>query len=166
MNRIEKEQSQLTVNKHNEHKAVEFALKSLCLGSVCDGHKNNSVYKNIHHIVRDLIAQGYFPEGCYLGRKPFAGIPSMKRAAISVTPDRLNRLRDRIMLYALDAGYEPEELIRVLNFCSINAASNGEFKFESNVCQKAFKVLRALPISVRSGVLQGRYKTVKLFSAV
>jgi hypothetical protein len=166
MNQIEKEQSQLTVRKHNEHKAVEYALKSLCQGSVCDGHSNTAVYRNIHHIIRDLIGQGYLPDDSYLGRLPFAGVPSMKRAAISVKPERINRMRDRIMLYALDKGYDPDELLRVLNFCSINAASNGVFDFESVVCQKSFRVLRALPVSVRSGVLQGRYKTVKLFSAV
>lgn len=166
MNQIEKMQSPLTVRKHNEHKAVELALKSLCHGSICDGHDNTTVFKNIHHIVRDLIRLGYFPSGSYLGRLPFAGIQTLKRAAISVKPDRLHRMRDRLIMYALDKGYDPDELIRVLTFCSVNAASNGLFEFESITCQKSFKVLRALPCSVRTGVLQGRYKTVKLFSAV
>ncbi len=156
----------MTVRKHNEHKSVELALKSLCNSSVCDGHGNETIFKNIHHIVRHLIEVGYFPEGSYLGRLPFAGINTMKRAAISVDPDTLHRLRDRLILFALDNDYDPDELLRVLNFCSINAASNGVFDFESVVCQKSFRVLRALPVSVRSGVLQGRYKTVKLFSAV
>jgi hypothetical protein len=124
------------------------------------------VLKNIHHIVNDLIKIGYFPEGSYLGRLPFVGIPSMKRAAIDIDTDRLHRMHDRLVMYALDNNYEPEDLLRVLNFCSINAASNGVFEFESIVCQKSFRVLRGLPVSVRSGVLQGRYKTVNLFSAV
>jgi hypothetical protein len=166
MNQIEKMQSPLTVRKHNEHKAVELALKSLCHSSVANGHDNSTIFKNIHHIIRDLIKQGCFAQGSYLGRLPFAGINSLKRAAISVDPERLHRMRDRITLFALESGYDPDELLRVLNFCSINAASNGYFQFESITCQKSFRVLRALPVSVRSGVLQGRYKTVKLFSAV
>jgi hypothetical protein len=97
---------------------------------------------------------------------PFVGIKTMVRAAISVKPDRLHRMRDRLIMYALEKGYEPDELLRVLNFCSINAASNGVFEFESVVCQKSFRVLRGLPVSVRKGVLEGRYKTINLFNAV
>jgi hypothetical protein len=114
----------------------------------------------------NLIQIGYFPEDAYLGRMPFVGIKTMVRAAISVKPDRLHRMRDRLIMYALEKGYEPDELLRVLNFCSINAASNGVFEFESVVCQKSFRVLRGLPVSVRKGVLEGRYKTINLFNAV
>lgn len=166
MNRIEKEQSQLTVRKHNEHKAVEYALRSLCKSSVADGHGNSVIFKNIHHIISDLVTAGYFPENCYLGRLSFVGIKTMKRAAISVDPERLHRMQDRLIMFALEKGYEPDELLRVLNFCSINAASNGVFEFESVVCQKSFRVLRGLPVSVRKGVLEGRYKTINLFNAV
>lgn len=124
------------------------------------------IYKNIRHIIRDMIRIGHFPKGCYKGRMPFVGIASLNRAALAIDPELLHRLRDEITVYALQNNYDPDELLRVLNFCSINAASNGLFEFQSITCQKAFKILRALPVSVRSGVLQGRYKTVKLFSAV
>jgi hypothetical protein len=154
------------VTKHLEHKAVEYALRSLCYGAVYQGHSNNAIYKNIKAIIQELIEIGYLPDGSYLGRMDFAGIPSMKRAAVRATPEHLHNMNDRLVMYALDKGYDPDELIKVLNFCSINAASNGCFPFESIVCRKSFKVLRGLPVSVRSGVLQGRYKTVNLFSAV
>jgi hypothetical protein len=166
MNQIEKAQSTLTLRKHNEHKAVEFALKSLCFGAVYQGHDNKGIYKNIHHIIRELITLGYFPDDAYLGRVSFAGIDSMKRVAINVKTSLLHMLRDRLMLFALDKGYDPDELMRVLYFCSINAASNGYFDFESIVCNKSFRVLRGLPTSVRKGVLEGRYKTINLFNAV
>jgi hypothetical protein len=166
MNQIEKAQSPLTVTKHLEHKSVEYALKSLCYGAVYQGHDNKTVYKNIKSIIRDLIKKGYLPKDSYLGRLSFAGIPSMTRVAIKVSAEYLHNLSDRIVLYALDNNYDPDELLRVLNYCAINAASNGVLKFESITCQKVFRVLRGLPVSVRKGVLEGRYKTINLFNAV
>lgn len=166
LNRIEMARSPLTVNKYNEHKAVEYALRSLCQKSVYEGHGNSVIYKEIHNIIQALISGGYLPEDCYLGRMPFAGIKSMMRAAISVDPGRLHRVRDLITIFAINHGYDPEELLRVLFFCSVNAASNGVFEFESLTCQKTFIIVRALPASTRKQVLEGRYKSVRLFSAV
>lgn len=135
-------------------------------GSIYEGHNNTVIYRNIREIVRDLTTRRCFPDKSYLGRLPFAGIQCLNRAAIAVDPDTLDRTRNQILEYALEHDYDPDELLRVLFFCSINAASNGVFEFESEVCQKAFEILRALPVSVRSSVLQGRYKSVRLFSAV
>lgn len=166
LNQIEMTQSQLTPTKYFEHKAVELAFNSLSIGSIYRGHENERIFNNIKRIVRDLISAKLFPKECYLGRMPFAGIASLSRAAIRVTPEHINNNRDEIIMYAIKKDYEPEELLRVLFFSSVNAASNGHLPFESVTCQKGFKIVRALPVSVRSGVLQGRYKTVKLFSAV
>jgi hypothetical protein len=143
-----------------------MALCSIHKKAVYQGHDNESIYKNIHNIIRDLVGHGILPKKCYLGRMAFVGIQSMTRVAIRVTPEHIHNNRDAIAMYALEHDYDPDELLRVLVFSSVNAASNGCIQFESITCQKTFNILRALPVSTRFGVLQGRYRSVRLFSAV
>ena len=155
----------MTLTKHYEHVGVENCLKSLCENSIQRGHGNRKIYTQIHNIVKGCIKAGYFQDNAYLGRMPFAGIKKLTRAAINVPYERLHVLQDRIKLWALEHSYDPDEVFKVLVACSTNAATNGAFEFTSVTAQRAFHILNALPERVRVGVLQGRYASVKLFTA-
>lgn len=151
--------------KHYEHVGLDKCFKSLCEDSIQRGHGNSKLYTQIHHIINGLTKAGYFHDGAYLGRMPFAGIKKLTRAALDVRYTRLHLLQDRIKLWALEHGYDPDEVFSVLVACSTNAATNGVFEFTSVTAQRAFHILNALPERVRVGVLQGRYASVKLFTA-
>jgi len=166
MNRIESTHSTLTLVKHYEHVGIHNCLKSLCEDSIQRGHGNSKIYTQIHNIIKGLTKAGYFHDGAYLGRMPFAGIKKLTRAALDVKYARLHMLQDRLKLWALEHGYDPDEVYNVLVACSTNAGTNGAFEFTSITAQRAFRILNALPERVRVGVLQGRYASVRLFEAV
>ena len=165
MNQIESTHSTLTLVKHYEHVGIQNCLKSLCENSIQRGHGNSKIYTQIHHIIKGLTKAGYFHDGAYLGRMPFAGIKKLTRAALDVKYTRLHLLQDRLKLWALEHGYDPDEVFSVLVACSTNAGTNGAFECTSITAQRAFHILNALPERVRVGVLQGRYASVKLFTA-
>jgi hypothetical protein len=165
LNKIEAAHSTLTLTKHYEHLGIENCLKSLCEHSIQRGLGNSKIYTQIHHTIKDYIKLGYFQDDAYLGRLPFAGIKQLTRAALYVPYERLHVLQDRIKLRALELGNNPDEVFNVLVACSTNAATNGAFEFSSVTAQRAFHILNALPERVRVGVLQGRYASVRLFTA-
>ena len=166
MNRIESKHSTLTLTKHYEHVGIEKCLKSLCENSIQRGHANSKIYTQIHNIINGMTKDGLFHDGAYLGRMSFAGIKQLTRAALDVKYARLHMIQDRLKLWALEHGYNPDEVYSVLVASSTNAASNGVFEFSSITAQRAFHILNALPERVRVGVLQGRYASVRMFEAV
>jgi hypothetical protein len=163
---IEREQWKLTAEKHNEHYAMEMALRSLCEKSVQRGHNNDVIYTDIHHIINALSAQNLLPNECYLGRMAFCGIKRFTRAAIDCDMLYITDSQEDIKQWCLDHWLCPEEILKVLTFSSANASSNGMVHTYSNTLRRSFKILNALPVSVRSGVLQSKYNSVNLFSAV
>jgi hypothetical protein len=166
LNGIELLQSTLTLTKLWEHWALHKALRSMDLNAVYRGFEHSKAYRNIKHIIKDLIELEVLSEDCYLGRMPFCGIDSFTRAAINTPVKRLLQQRVDIDIYAMTHGYEPDELFNVLVFTSINAGSNGHYEFESQVMDNGLSMLRnGITKSVRKGVLMGRYSSVKLFTA-
>jgi hypothetical protein len=166
LNGIELLQSTLTLTKLWEHWALHKALRSMDYNALYRGFEHSKPYRNIKHIIKDLIKLEVLPEDCYLGRMPFCGIDSFTRAAINVGVKRLLGARMQLDIYAMTHGYEPDELFNVLAFTSINAGSNGYHEFESQVMNHGLSMLRnGITKSVRKGVLMGRYSSVKLFTA-
>ena len=165
LNEIERTHSQLTPHKFDEHLAFEQSLKSLDLSAVYRGHDNATINKAIHHNIRKLIEAGILPEGCYLGRLPFAGINQLTRAAINVPVSFIIQQESDIKFWCMENDINSEELIKVLKFAALNGASNGHTYFESITLQKGMKILNSLDASVRSQILTGRSKATAFFKA-
>ena len=165
LNEIERSHSQLTPHKFDEHLAFEQSLKSLDYAAVYRGHDNATINKAIHHHVRGLIEAGILPEDCYLGRKPFAGIPQLTRAAINVPVSFVKRQELEIEFWCMERDINSEELIKVLKFAALNGASNGDTYFESITLQKGMKILNALEPAVRTQILTGKSKATNFFKA-
>ena len=158
-------QSMLSRPKLHEHWGIHHALRSMDYNSNQRGHNHSRAYKDIHHIINGLIERGIFAEDEYLGRMPFAGIPSYTRAAIKVPMRELLYRRDAIEMDVLCRGYDPHEVFGILTNAAVNAMSNGVLQFDSEVCEHAFTILNSLPTRIRKGVLLGRFESVQLFTA-
>ena len=165
LNEIERSHSQLTPHKFDEHLAFEQSLKSLDYSAVYRGHDNASINKAIHHHIRAIIEDGIFPENTYLGRKPFAGITQLTRAAINVPVSFVIKQESAIKFWCMENDINFEELIKVLKFAALNGASNGYTYFESITLQKGMNILNALDPAVRTQILTGKSKATAFFKA-
>lgn len=165
LNEIERMHSTLNPFKFDEHLAWEQSLRSLDYSAVYRGHDNATINKAIHHQIKGLIDAGILPNDCYLGRLPFAGINQLTRAAIKVPVSAIKQKETEIEFWCMERDVNPEELIKVLKFAALNAASNGHVFFESITLSKGLEVLNALPSSVRTDVLTDRQLSQRFFSA-
>jgi hypothetical protein len=122
------------------------------LDSTQKGHKNQSIYTQVHHYIKHLVAKDILPMEAVVGRLDVGGYT---RTAVGVRHSYLHQYHQEIT-DALEDKFDvdPDEVFQVLEQGCVIAGYNGIIEFDGEVLKRMQKLMQTMPKSMQSTLIR------------